>query len=251
MKRILKIRNLIVSLLIIGIILSVLFYLGVFSAKKTTVSLNNNTADNSNSDITSNDVAQKDESIKPDEVAQDSSAQAPTKIEKTQQLDVTQKVPIQTNDSTKIINRLVNFGYQDATGRKIDTIIIHSSYDATGNDSFSISGIISEFKEYGVSAHYLIGREGSINRLVEDKNIAYHAGVSQVPDGRTGVNSFSIGIEMVNTKTDKFTAEQYSALNSLVGQLKSEYKIKYVLGHNQISPGRKTDPWNFDWSKLN
>lgn len=159
-----------------------------------------------------------------------------------------EKVP--EKNTAKIINKLVDFGYQSSSGRKIDTIIVHSSYDALGDDPFSIPGIIKEYAEYGVSAHYLIGRDGTIYQLVADKNIAYHAGVSQVPDGRTGVNAFSLGIEMVNTKTDKFTTAQYSALDNLIGQLKNEYKIKYVLGHNQIAPDRKTDPWNFDWSKF-
>lgn len=152
--------------------------------------------------------------------------------------------------SAKIVDRLVDFGFQKSAGRLIDTIIIHSSYDAVGSDPFSISGIISEYKNYGVSPHYLIGRDGKIYRLVEDKNIAYHAGAAKVPDGRTNVNEFSIGIEMVNTKTDKFTNAQYDSLNNLIAQLKNKYKIKYILGHNQIAPSRKDDPWNFDWGKI-
>lgn len=160
------------------------------------------------------------------------------------------EVATKSSYAFKITNKLIDFGYQNSSERKIDTIIIHSSYDALGDDPFIMSGIVKEFKEYGVSAHYLIGRDGTIYRLVEDKNIAWHAGVSKVPDGRTGVNGFSIGIEVVNTKSDKFTADQYSALNKLIGQLKEKYDIKYVLGHNQIAPGRKDDPWNIDWGKV-
>ena len=36
----------------------------------------------------------------------------------------------------------------------------------------------------------------------------------------------------------------------LLTQLKGEYKIKYVLGHKDIAPGRKDDPWGFDNSLL-
>lgn len=154
-------------------------------------------------------------------------------------------------NSPKTVVKLFTSGFQVAEGRKIDTIIIHSSYDALGDDPYSISGIIQEYKDYGVSAHYLIDRDGTIYQLVREKDIAYHAGVSSVPDGRTGVNAFSVGIELVNTKTDKFTASQYNALNNLIGELKSRYDIKYILGHNQIAPERKDDPWNLDWSKLN
>lgn len=153
------------------------------------------------------------------------------------------------NIKPEITNNLVSWGFQKSAERKIDTIIIHSSYDAIGNDPYSVNGVIAEYKSYGVSPHYVIDRKGNIYRLVEDKNIAYHAGESKMPDGRTGVNNFSIGIEMLTTKKDKLTDEQYSALNSLIKNLKEEYKITAVLGHSQIAPDRKDDPWNFEWGK--
>lgn len=154
------------------------------------------------------------------------------------------------NTEIKIINRLVDWGFQEIAERKIDTIIIHSSYNAIGNDPYSVDGVIAEYKSYSVSPHYLIDRKGNIYRLVEDKNIAYHAGESKMPDGRTGVNNFSIGIEMLTEKKDKLTDEQYGALNSLIKNLKEKYKITAALGHNQIAPGRKDDPWNFEWNKI-
>ena len=149
-----------------------------------------------------------------------------------------------------ITNRLATWGFQKASERKIDTIIIHSSYDAIGDDPYSVSGTIAEYKSYGVSPHYLIDRKGNAYRLVADQNIAYHAGESKMPDGRTGVNAFSIGIEMLTTKKDKLTDAQYDALKLLISDLKGKYKITNVLGHNQIAPGRKDDPWNFEWGKL-
>ncbi|KKR20341.1 MAG: N-acetylmuramyl-L-alanine amidase, negative regulator of AmpC, AmpD [Candidatus Moranbacteria bacterium GW2011_GWA2_39_41] len=158
--------------------------------------------------------------------------------------------PVASSSKLKIVHKLLNSGFQTSNDRKIDTIVIHSSYDALGDDQFSTEGIIQEYLAYGVSAHYLIGRDGTIYQLVQEKNIAYHAGVSSVPDGRTGVNAFSIGIELVNTKTDQMTTQQYVALQSLISDMKSRYEIKYVLGHNQIAPGRKDDPWNFVWNKL-
>lgn len=152
--------------------------------------------------------------------------------------------------STSIASKLVSWGYEKSDSRKIDTIIIHSSYNALGGDEYDLDKLIKEYKEYGVAPHYLIDRKGKIYRLVADKNIAYHAGESEVPDGRKSVNNFSIGIELMNTKDDKCTSDQYSALKKIVADLKNSYKIKYVLGHNQIAPGRKTDPWNFDWGKM-
>ena len=156
--------------------------------------------------------------------------------------------PITT--SLAIENHLASWGFAKSNGRTIDTIIIHSSYDALSGNFYSLEGLIKEYRQYGVAPHYLIDRQGIIYRLVEDKNVAYHAGVSLVPDGRTNVNGFSLGIEIMTTKTDSPTQEQYAALQKLIDFLKGSYKIKYVLGHNQIAEGRKDDPWNFDWKKI-
>lgn len=79
--------------------------------------------------------------------------------------------------------------------------------------------------------------------------MAYHAGKSSLPDGRTGVNSCSLGIEMVCSFTEPITEQQMEALVKLTKDIQSRHKIKFVLRHSDIAPGRKTDPWNFDWEK--
>ena len=155
-----------------------------------------------------------------------------------------------TEKSPVLVDRLVSFGHEDRSSRDIDTIIVHSSYDALGDDPYSVSGVIEEYRQYGVAAHYLIDRKGVIYRLVEDRDVAYHAGVSTMPDGRAGVNAFSIGIEILEKDTDSPTSSQYASLSALVAFLRSEYPIRYVLGHSDIAPGRKTDPWGFDWEKM-
>lgn len=182
-------------------------------------------------------VAEADEGNKAD-VAKES-------VEKKEEVDTKEVAKV-----SGIIQKNVSWGYQNASGRKIDTVIIHSSYNALGGDEYDVDKLIKEYKDYGVAPHYLIDRQGGTYQLVQDKNIAYHAGTSSVPDGRTNVNNFSLGIEMMNTKTDEYSAAQYSALNKLISNIKTKYKIKYVLGHNQIAPGRKDDPWNFKWGKL-
>ena len=106
------------------------------------------------------------------------------------------------------------FSVPDKT-RVIDTIVLHSSYNPNG-EAYSVAELVKIYESYGVSAHYLIDRSGTIYRLVEEKNIAYHAGVSKMPDGRKDVNDFSIGIEMLNTEETTFTKAQYQAVNELV-----------------------------------
>ncbi len=154
-------------------------------------------------------------------------------------------------NSSSISNKFVSWGYSvPKKTRDIDTIVIHSSYDAIGSDPYSVSGLLDEYEQYGVSPHYLINRKGNAYRLVFEKNIAYHAGASETPDGRINVNDFSIGIELMNKEDGNFTDEQYKSLKNLIAGIKNRYKIKYILGHNQIAPGRKSDPWNFNWKML-
>ena len=157
----------------------------------------------------------------------------------------------ETTLNLKIIEKKVSFGFGvPSKSRTIDTIVLHSSYDPEGDTPYSVEKVIAIWKGYEVAPHYMIDRKGNIYRLVDDANIAYHAGVSEMSDGRTNVNDFSIGIEILNTKDDKYTDAQYDAVNDLIAYLKDKYSIKNVVGHDDIAPGRKTDPWHFNWEKL-
>lgn len=118
------------------------------------------------------------------------------------------------------------------------------------------------FVAYGVSSHYAIGRDGEIVRFVPDAKRAFHAGQSKMPnDERTGVNEFSIGIELmashpaddptVVTPEDAYTPAQYASLQALIAQLCAEHGIKNVVGHDEIAPGRKNDPGPlFQWDQI-
>ena len=151
-------------------------------------------------------------------------------------------------ENPKVIDKKVSFGYKEAAGRTIDSIIVHSTFNNSGGEHYDIDLIIKQFKQYDVSAHYVIGRDGTIYNLVDEKNISYHAGKSTLPDGRTNVNSCSIGIEIMTSYTESPTDAQVQALIGLAKQIKSRNTIKYVLRHSDIAPVRKTDPWNMDWN---
>lgn len=154
-------------------------------------------------------------------------------------------------DSLQIIPKRLKTGFVEVDSvRKIDVVIIHSSYCPSQADSFNLDCILSLYKKYDVSAHYIIDRSGSIYLLVDEKNIAHHGGKGTLPDGDNRPNSRSIGIELINTKASQYTDYQYISLSNLVKRLKKEYPIKYVLGHADVAPIRKTDPWNFDWEKF-
>lgn len=103
-----------------------------------------------------------------------------------------------------------------------------------------------------VSAHFYIKRTGEIVQFVSVDDRAWHAGVSSF-QGRQGCNDFSIGIELQGTDKTEYEAEQYKSLNILLSDLKETYtSLKNVTGHQNIAPGRKTDPGEyFDWGKVN
>ena len=187
-----------------------------------------------------------EESRVEEEIAELEAQLAPPKIK-----EEPQKAPEKPSVKAGVIERLMSTGFSaPAKARSIDTIVLHSSYNPNEGDAYSVEKLVQIYESYGVGAHYLIDRTGKIYRLVEDKNIAYHAGVSKMPDGRKDVNTFSIGIEIMNKEETQYTAAQYAAVNELIASLKERYGIKYVVGHGDIAPTRKTDPWNFDWKKL-
>jgi N-acetyl-anhydromuramyl-L-alanine amidase AmpD len=150
-----------------------------------------------------------------------------------------------------IVDKKISWGFKRDANRSIDAVIIHSTYNANGVDSFSVQGVLEQFKSYGVASHYLIDRKGVIYRLVDERNVAFHAGASTLPDGRVNVNSTSIGIEIITTLYCQPTEEQYVSVAALVKEINSRHPLKYVKGHCDIAPGRKSDPWNFDWTKFN
>lgn len=100
-----------------------------------------------------------------------------------------------------------------------------------------------------VSAHFLIRRDGTVMQFVSAHDRAWHAGVSSFC-GQERCNDFSIGIELEGTDFVAFADAQYNALAALTIALKSAYPLKHVTGHEDIAPGRKTDPGPFfDWTE--
>ena len=105
-------------------------------------------------------------------------------------------------------------------------------------------------KNIQVSAHLLIKRCGKIIQFVDFDKKAWHAGVSSYK-GRENCNNFSIGIELEGSDNIEYTTEQYAKLNKVLGFLTKKYNIKYIVGHKDIAPDRKTDPGkSFKWSKI-
>lgn len=165
----------------------------------------------------------------------------------------------------------------------IDTVVVHFVSDVMENpdNPYQPGRVRDIFHKFKVSAHYLIGRDGTVYRLVPEDRSAFHAGGGKLPrdpSRQTNMNEYSIGIEIlaVGSKKDMeiykdldygkfarehpdmvgFTPQQYASLNQLLDQLTRKYPaIKrdrgHIVGHSEVDPKRKTDPGElFDWTKI-
>ncbi|GAA6186261.1 MULTISPECIES: 1,6-anhydro-N-acetylmuramyl-L-alanine amidase AmpD [Alteromonadaceae] len=110
--------------------------------------------------------------------------------------------------------------------------------------------IFEQIYQMRVSSHLLIRRDGQIIQFVGFEERAWHAGVSSF-QGRTRCNDFSIGIELEGTDNTAYSEQQYAALVQVTNVIVEKYPlitIGRIVGHNDIAPGRKTDPGvSFDW----
>jgi N-acetylmuramoyl-L-alanine amidase len=132
--------------------------------------------------------------------------------------------------------------------RRPNFVIIHHTTNSTAEQALDVL----TNRERKVSAHYLIGRDGKLFRLVDETARAWHAGESYW-GGQHDLNSASIGIELDNDGFEPFPDVQIETLLALLADLKSRYNIPAanVLGHADVAPGRKTDPSRFfPWKRL-
>ena len=145
-----------------------------------------------------------------------------------------------------------NFNGKKRTKKLIKFIIIH--YTGMQSERESIKRLCNVRSK--VSSHYLINKKGKIYRLINDSDVAWHAGKSYWKKYKN-LNKNSIGIELVNKGHkfgyENFSNKQISNLLQLCKVLMLKYKIKRsnIIGHSDIAPLRKIDPGEkFPWEYL-
>jgi N-acetyl-anhydromuramoyl-L-alanine amidase len=110
-----------------------------------------------------------------------------------------------------------------------------------------------EIASLRVSSHLLVRRDGSLVQYVPLDRRAGHAGRSRF-QGRPACNDYSVGIELEGCDDQAFTGRQYAVLAELVAgliRLWPEITPERVTGHQQVAPGRKTDPGPmFHWHRF-
>lgn len=136
----------------------------------------------------------------------------------------------------------------NAGERRPDFIILHH----TGSRTAESARRTLTSAQAGVSAHYLLDRDGALTQLVDERLRAWHAGDSRWGSD-TDINSASIGIELVNDGEEPFPAAQIDRLIGLLQDLIGRYHLpaRNVLGHADVAPRRKVDPSRqFPWATL-
>ncbi|MEP9371825.1 N-acetylmuramoyl-L-alanine amidase [Mesorhizobium sp. KR1-2] len=107
-----------------------------------------------------------------------------------------------------------------------------------------------------VSSHYLVHEDGRIVQMVRESDRAWHAGKSSW-HGTVDVNSWSVGIEIVNPGHGlgypAFPTRQIHAVIGLCRDIIDRHGIapERILAHSDVAPGRKVDPGErFPWRQL-
>ena len=152
--------------------------------------------------------------------------------------------PMQTR-TTVSISREASPNFDE---RRPNLVIIHHTSDTTMEEAMhTLTSPVLK-----VSAHYLIGRDGSIVQLVEENARAWHAGKSWW-GGLTDINSVSLGIELDNNGFEPFADAQIDTLLTLLADIHQRYHIPAAnfIGHADVAPTRKDDPSVFfPWKRL-
>lgn len=182
--------------------------------------------------------------------------------------------------SLPMTTKLLPFANSEIRVEPTTHIVLHFTSNALAkpHDPYQVDDVYNVFKDYGVSAHYIIDRAGEISQLVYEDRVAYHAGegiIEGYPEYEKGLNHYSIGIELLAIGTREemlpiideasfnkidpnllgYTEEQYTTLNTLIDDIiirnPSIQKSRLnIVGHDDYTD-RKTDPGRlFEWNKI-
>lgn len=118
-------------------------------------------------------------------------------------------------------------------------IILHTTEGAE-------KGALEKLSTKG-ECHYVVTKDGKIYTIIDRSRVAYHAGVSMW-NAETGLDSKSIGIEIVGYHDKDITEAQYASVRKLLSELKRTYGVpdERVLTHSMVAYGKPNR-----WQKRN
>ena len=141
---------------------------------------------------------------------------------------------------------------------RVDIIVIHTT---EGSLASAIAWF--QYNPGEVSSHYLIGKDGQIVQMVDERYAAHHAGEVTAPLGTRwygdNPNDYSIGIELENDSVLRDPADlpaaQRDALWLLAKDIVSRHHLpvdpQHIVAHSVIDPLNRQDPGpGFPWEEF-
>lgn len=177
-------------------------------------------------------------------------------------------------EDDRLVGRKVSFVETPNKGGDLSPRYLVFHYTAGKSAKSSINWLTNP--ESNASAHLVLARDGAVTQLAPFNIKTWHAGISHW-DGLSGLNSYSIGIEMDNAGQLKKVGNKYQAwfgtlyaadqviyakhrlddgpswwhaytevqiqrALELAQLLVRQYGLKDVIGHEDIAPDRRRDP---------
>lgn len=163
----------------------------------------------------------------------------------------TQRLEFTPNDKFRKLIPFLSNGTRSKKRENIDTICLHWSAGFTLNDA------VSTLRSKGYGYHFFIEGNGMVTQGEEVDRAAAHAGVSFGPQG-LWLNNYSIGVSFVKRGSEKaapgstqFSETEVDACARLILDLKLAMpQLKWITGHQWVSPRRKVDPYTFPFENL-
>ena len=127
-------------------------------------------------------------------------------------------------------DRLSPWNQRRSVRRQTRYIILHTTEGGT-------VGALEKLRRLG-EAHYLVGEDGTIYRIMDRRRVAMHAGRSMW-QGTTNLDEHSIGIEVTGYHNRPITSAQIRALRLLIADLQRQYRIpdENVMPHSMVAYG--------------
>jgi N-acetylmuramoyl-L-alanine amidase len=176
----------------------------------------------------------------------------------------------------RLVGDQVTFRQTPNTGGAMQPRYLVMHYTAGRSLESSVESLCTRKPQGNASAHVVLGRDGRIVQLAAFNVVTWHAGISHW-NGLTGLNQHAVGIEMDNAgrlhrEGDRYVAwfgKSYPGDEVLLAEhrhgggtqpwhtfsevqieralelsdaLVAHYGLEDLLGHEDVAPGRKTDP---------
>lgn len=153
-----------------------------------------------------------------------------------------------SKEKLRNLSPFLNAGKGGLNPNRVNTIVLHW----TGGSSLNGAIVTLRQSTSNNGYHFIVEQDGTITQTLPLSEKANHGGYSFGPNGKY-TNNNSYGISMVGGEKD-FEVVNEELMSSLVLLINDVVtinpNIKFITGHHEIAPGRKVDPYNFDFAEL-